>query len=171
MQRSNPSRYVSELCSGRLNVGALMALCEENYGRLSRLAPSLHQAQGSLVSRQSGTMDLYLHVLAQSRYTSEVRLTYLFDSHEAERMCADPDAHLRVYHDARQVEILDLRQGVLPLRTHYAHPALADKWQANLFLSKWLIFCLRAGHRLHSDPSCPQSLGSDIRNSGCLVRS
>lgn len=161
----------SGLCSGRPCVGDLMALCEENYGQLSRLAPDLRHSRGSLVSHQRGTPDLYLHVLGQSPYTTEVRLTYLFDAHEETRTRPDPDAHLRVYHDARQVELLDLRQAVLPLRIHYDHPALADKWQANLFLSKWLTFCLRAGHRFGGGSSHALAAAAGIRDQGCLLRS
>lgn len=59
---------------------------------------------------------------------------------------AEPNALLRAYHDAGQVEVLDLRQTVLPLYRHYGAPALEAKWRANLFLSKWLAYCVRAGH-------------------------
>lgn len=58
----------------------------------------------------------------------------------------EPNALLRAYHDAAQVEVLDLRQTVLPLYRHYGAPALEAKWRANLFLSKWLAYCLREGH-------------------------
>ncbi|WP_232424232.1 DUF1249 domain-containing protein [Imhoffiella purpurea] len=138
---------------------------------LSRLAPNLCRESGVLVSRQSGTMDLHLHILEQSPYTTEIRLTYLFDAQASSTGAADPDAHLRVYHDARQVELLDLQQAVLPLRVRYAPPALADKWQANLFLSKWLDFCLKAGHgfgRIHGFASAS---GEDLCGEICLARS
>ena len=61
-------------------------------------------------------------------------------------MAPDPDATLRVYHDAEQVEVLDLRQTVLPLPRGPHYPELRDKWRANLFLSKWLSFCISQGH-------------------------
>ncbi len=57
------------------------------------------------------------------------------------------DVRLRIYHDARQVEVLDLRQTALPLDADYRPPALAAKWKVNLFLGKWLSFCLQQGHR------------------------
>jgi uncharacterized protein YqiB (DUF1249 family) len=136
---------------GDATVGDLMALCEENFTLLSRLAPGLSEASGLSVSRIEGGVDLHLSVEEQSRYTTVLRLTHYFD--EPARpggrspRRADPDALLRVYHDARQVEVLDLRQTVLPRHTEYRAPALAAKWRLNLFLFKWLSYCLQQGHR------------------------
>lgn len=132
--------------SGRPNVGALMSLCEENHGRLLRLAPGLRDAAGRLTSRRGGGVDLLLEVEQQARYTTQLRLTHVFHLPGSTDPRPEPNARLRVYHDARQVEVLELRQSALPLRGGYRHPALADKWQANLFLAKWLTFCLRQGH-------------------------
>lgn len=147
----------------RPTVGSLMALCEENYGLLSRLAPALAERQGVLVARVEGGLDLVATIEDQSRYTTELRLTYVFDSGPGERpspadvglVGADPDARIRAYHDARQVEILDLRQTALPRYTHYDHPALDAKWRVNLFLSKWLAYCLSQGYRFDGAESCP----------------
>lgn len=144
-----------DLLLTRPTVGALMALCEENYHRLARLAPGLDGRAGTLVSRVDGGVDLVMEIEAQSRYTTELRLTYLFDgktpdvgaSRREGRPGADPDARVRAYHDARQVEVLDLRQTALPRYAHYAHPALDAKWRVNLFLSKWLAYCVDQGHR------------------------
>jgi len=123
-----------------------MALCEESYGLMRRLAPALCHLTGRLTSRQPGVVDLHLEIQAQARYTTELRLAHLFPVEGASQPRSDPDALLRVYHDARQIEVLELRQSMFVLRKDYAPPALLDKWQANLFLSKWLVFCLRQGH-------------------------
>jgi uncharacterized protein YqiB (DUF1249 family) len=135
----------------RPTVGALMVLCEENYARLSRLAPNLPERSGSLISKVEGGVDLFLEVEAQARYTTEIRLTYRFDGQTLDARGAgahfDPDARIRAYHDARQVEVLDLRQTALPRYAHYDHPALDAKWRVNLFLSKWLAYCVSQGHR------------------------
>ena len=141
------------LTPARPRVGDLMHLCEENYARLRRLAPDLPRWRGDYRSSGADGMDLHLEVIEQSRYTSLLRLTYFFPHGDglAHRLPqADPDALLRAYHDARQVEILDLRQTALPLHKHYRSPALEAKWRANLFLAKWLAYCLRSGH--HFDP-------------------
>lgn len=141
--------------SGRPDVGALMSLCEENFILLRRLAPGLRHYTGRLASRRSGGVDLHLAIGAQARYTTELRLTHYFSVSGGADGHPEPDARLRVYHDAQQVEVLDLRQSVLPLRTDYQDPALSDKWQVNLFLAKWLLFCLRQGHRFGQGPVAP----------------
>ena len=144
--------------SGRLTVGVLMALCEDNFVLLSRLAPHIRGQRGPFVSRRRGGVDLYLEIEEQSRYTTVVRMTHYFprprpatgplstDADRAVGLGPDPDLRLRVYHDARQVEVLDLRQTALPTRTYYEHPALEAKWRVNLFLAKWLRYCLSEGH-------------------------
>ncbi|NEX20031.1 DUF1249 domain-containing protein [Thiorhodococcus mannitoliphagus] len=152
-------------------MGALMALCEENFTLMQRLAPGLRLLSGSLTSTQRGVIDLHLNIEAQSPYTTQVRLTHLFGVNGERDPRPDPDARLRVYHDARQIEVLDLRQSVLRLSKDYAHPALLDKWQANLFLSKWLVFCLRQGHRF-GVAACPTaSSEADTLPPTCLARS
>lgn len=137
------------------NVGDLMGLCEENYRLFQRLAPDLPRLAGALTSRRPGGVDLHLRIEEQSRYTTQVRLTYFFAA-AGSGPRPDPDARLRIYHDARQVEVLELRQSLLSLRADYQHPALADKWQANLFLAKWLAFCVREGHGFRP---CPEVTG------------
>lgn len=104
-------------------------------------------------------MRLHLEVIEQSPYTSLLRLTYFFpqpDGQEHRIPLADPDALLRAYHDARQVEVLDLRQTALPLHNHYRSPALEAKWRANFFLGKWLSYCVRTGHLFTLAPPVPE---------------
>ena len=160
MQPSSHPWFAACLLSGRPTVGALMSLCEENHGRLLRLAPGLRQATGRLTSRRSGGVDLHLEVEEQARYTTQLRLTHVFHLPDSTDPRPEPNACLRVYHDARQVEVLDLRQSVLPLRGGYQPPALVDKWQANLFLAKWLTICLRQGHCFQHPGVATPPLGS-----------
>ncbi|MEJ2327451.1 MAG: DUF1249 domain-containing protein [Chromatiaceae bacterium] len=129
-----------------------MSLCEENYRLLSRMIPELRRVQGELRSTRIGGPDLHLEIIEQSRYTTLLRLTYLFPYadgkvHRVEE--ADPDALLRVYHDAGQVEVIDLLETALPLRSDYRSPALDAKWKVNLFLSKWLAYCARQGYQFN----------------------
>lgn len=163
MQAPAPILSRLDLLASRPNVGGLMALCEENYAALLRLAPQLPILRGSLVSSPRGRAQLRLTIEDQARYTSTLRLThFLGDADVASGQEAlEPDALLRAYHDAEQVEVLSLRQTALPVLSHYDHPALAAKWRANLFLSKWLGYCLREGHRF----SCGSSadLADDCR--------
>ncbi len=151
------------LWSGRPTVGALMVLCEENYARMSRLVPGLPSRRGVLVSQVAGGVDLHLTIEVQSPYTTLMRLTHVFGGGEIGRsgFGSDPDVELRVYHDARQVEVLGLRQTALPLHAEYRPPALVAKWRANLFLAKWLAFCLQQGHRFGGASSAPAPLAED----------
>jgi uncharacterized protein YqiB (DUF1249 family) len=82
--------------------------------------------------------------MEQTPYTSLVHLTYYF-SH-AVGDYPDPDATLRVYHDSRQVDVLDFRQSSLPLHRWGDNPTLEQRWRINLFLSKWLQYCVAQGH-------------------------
>ncbi len=125
-------------------VGRLMDLCDENYGHLTRLVPGLRTLEGRHASRVEKGMDLYLDVLEQMPYTTMIHITYRF-SH-AKTPDFDPDATVRVYHDARQVEVIDLKQSALPLDKEVHRGALNRKWKANLFLSKWLVYCVQQGH-------------------------
>lgn len=157
------------LVATRPTVGDLMSLCEDNFRLLARLFPDLHRARGCFDSQLHAGLRLHLQVLEQAPYTTTIRFTYLFDdSVDASSGQPDPDARLRVYHDARQVEVLDLRQTSLPLYAGYQSPALRAKWKANLFLSKWLAYCLSEGHGFPSTavPDCDQDRGG--RPSACL---
>lgn len=120
-----------------------MDLCEENYRLLLKLAPDLKSMQGEFCSSCLPHMDLHLEILEQSPYTTLVHLTYFFNDTLKE---ADPDAVLRVYHDSRQLEVIDLKQKTLPILNNYQHPGLLLKWRANNFISKWLSYCLFQGH-------------------------
>lgn len=148
MQRPWRDKLVEDL-HRHPSVGALLDMCEENYRSIMRLAPGLARLNGCYRSSVAAHQDLYLEVLEQSRYTSLIHLTYYFDHHSGQE--PDPNAVFRVYHDARQLEIVDLTQHILPTERLYEAPGLLNKWKANLFVGKWLAFCLHQGHRF--DPS------------------
>ncbi len=128
----------------RPTVGRLMDLCDENYCHLAKLAPELRVLKGRHFSQVDDAMDLYLEVLEQTPYTSLIHITYYFNN--AGKSCSDPDAILRIYHDAKQVEVIDLKQSALPLDQKIHGGTLHQKWKANLFLSKWLVYCVQQGH-------------------------
>lgn len=168
MQRVCHPPAVACILSGRPNVGALLDLCEENYVRLARLAPDLPERAGLYRSRGPDGVELHLEINEQARFTTLLRLTYVFPTPATTGAALDPDARLRVYHDSRQVEVLDLSQTRLPLRRDYRPPALIDKWRANLFIAKWLTYCLRQGHLFGATPVARQDVESGERLSSCL---
>jgi len=115
--------------------------------------------------------------LEQSPYTTLLRLTYYFPHNNGQVHGvpdSDPDILFRAYHDAGQVEVLDLRQTMLPTRAHHLCSTLEAK--CNLFLSKWLAFCLTRGHGFSSEPGTPfdseiEVLGPDSVPIGALMGS
>ncbi|MBK1732552.1 DUF1249 domain-containing protein [Thiococcus pfennigii] len=162
-----------DLLLGRPTVGSLMGLCEGNYALLRRLVPGLNRIQGAHRASCPGDLDLHLDVLEQAPYTSTVRLTYLFASlGDATRRQAEPDACLRAYHDARQVEVLGLSPKSLPMLRDPDEPLLLDKWRVNLFLAKWLGYCAQQGYRFDcaerdEPPHGARSLGAIARLAAC----
>ena len=151
--RNRPMQYpwisqIEKLLNRSPTVGDLLDLCEENYALLLQLAPDLDRLKGKSASCRPGHMDLYLEVLEQTPYTTMLHITYYFSHKEGQE--ADPDAVLRVYHDAHQIEVIRLRQHILPVESLYQHPSLFNKWRMNVFLSKWLGFCVLQGHRFEA---------------------
>lgn len=123
---------------------ALMELYEQNYIRLRNIAPDLEVAE-QMISSVPEHQDLYLSITRRCKYTTMLRLTYRFED-EAE-VLFEPDLHLKVYHDARVVEVQQLhsrRRGSL-----YLADLLEQKWMMNRFLYKWLGYCLYQGHYFH----------------------
>ena len=109
---------------------SLMTLYESNYIRLRRLAGDVRMLSGRLLSSAPRECDLHLTVVEHSRYTSILRLTYLFQ--DASGPVADPDLELRVYHDARLAEASGCGRG--------------ERWLRNMMLNKWLDYCTDCGH-------------------------
>ena len=137
---------------------ALMDLYERNYINMRRLMPTLPPTAATRVSQVSGGLDLHLHVIERSRYTSELSLTYRFVQGEGVTI-AEPNLRIRVYHDARLAEVMaaqprhyaaltaDRRSG-----TRLDSVGLRNRWRINRFLFKWLTYCLRQGHRFSDSP-------------------
>lgn len=138
----------TDLLLGPPNIGALMALCEENYASLLQLMPDLRVATGSYRASRPRHPDLFLDILDQAPYTTTLRLTYFLPVFDAAVRRPEPDARLRVYHDARQVEVIGLCPRRLPAFDAAAEPHLLDKWWANRFLAKWLSYCTQQGYGL-----------------------
>jgi len=119
----------------------LMELYEFNYMRLRGIAPDLKVAD-QMISVVPGHEDLYLSVTQRCRYTTMLRLTYQFAAEG--RILFEPDLHLKMYHDARVVEVQQFTS-----RAHgpmYLAELIEQKWRMNRFLFKWLGYCLYQGH-------------------------
>ena len=121
---------------------ALMDLYEHNYMRLKCLCPPIKDITGHVVSQVSDAHDLHLIVIEQSRHTTTFRLTY-----EMADNVPRPNLTLRIYHDARQAEVLNLGpKEIVGAARRQTDAALLHRWRTNRFLYKWLNYCRRQGH-------------------------
>ena len=129
-------------------LGGLITLYEGNFIKLCSLLGDPGRMSGQFVSRTRKDCDLHLRIEDGSRYTRELRLTYLFD--EPAGPVADPDLAIRLYLDARVAE-------VTAWAVFHRHELLADlaqrysreldrRWARNIVLGKWLDYLLDNGH-------------------------
>ncbi len=158
MRRSDYPWSLKPLHLRHPSMDLVQRLSEENFHHLLRLAPDLCLMDGKHVSSLGHGVDLYLDAHDQTPYTSLIHLTYYFP--HAVGHYPDPDATLRVYHDFRQVDVLDLRQSTLPMQRWGGNPTLEQRWKINLFLSKWLSYCISQGHQFSKEFQSVNQAGS-----------
>ncbi|MDH5710159.1 MAG: DUF1249 domain-containing protein [Gammaproteobacteria bacterium] len=135
--------------------GSLMDLYENNYLRFRRLVADLDGITNRAISVVPGCLDLHLQIIDRSKFTTTVCMTYYFL--EGRHLVAEPDIRLRIYHDARLVEVLagHLKHGRQRL-DHLPAAALRQKWRLNRFLYKWLGYCLFLGHEFAETATCKE---------------
>jgi len=129
--------------------GGLMVLYEANFIKLNQLIANLDERTVSGVSHAPGDCDLYLRFDERSRYTCQLRLTYMFGGQDDKRV-AEPDLVAKVYRDARMVEVRSWvytqnHEKLRELGAIYTRP-LDLCWTRNIMLSKWLDYLLERGH-------------------------
>jgi uncharacterized protein YqiB (DUF1249 family) len=130
------------------SLGGLISLYEGNFIKLRALLGEPAAATGPSRSVSATDCPLHLTIEEDSRYTRLLRLTYLFE--EPGGAVADPDLVVRVYLDARVVEVI----GWAAFHRHDALAAIASRWAReidrrwarNMVLSKWLDYLLEHGH-------------------------
>ena len=128
--------------------GWLMGLYAENFGKLTRLFEPADLGVGTYASSIGDGLDLRLDVLAQHRFTSELRLTYsVCDPQTGE---PDPSAFVRLYRDARQAEATHCYVGrrwqdVIGMYPP-AEAVIGHRMRMNTFLGKWLDYLAERGH-------------------------
>lgn len=147
------SYIVPQCVVGPRSFGGLMALYESNFIKLHMLIGATVRKGDYRVSVSPADYELHLSVESSSRYTRILRLTYLFD--EDGDLVADPDLVVRVYLDARMVEVAGWaeqhRHAMLrELAARYVGE-LGRRWSNNMMLSKWLDYLLDAGHHFASE--------------------
>ena len=124
----------------------------EIFRQLQLLIPDQVVHYDSFQSRVSGSPLLRMDILERHPYTHFVRLTYQFEKDEQSEIA--PDAHIRIYNDARLAEVtsFDADQGFT--RTAHAsypqHQLFQRNWRQNQALDKWLSYLLHQGHSITS---------------------
>jgi uncharacterized protein YqiB (DUF1249 family) len=133
------------------DLAALIDLYEANYLRLMQLVPELdHFAQGTVVSRVAGALDLFLTVQERFKYTTAISLTYRFEGDDG-ALILEPFARISIYHDVRAAEVVShcRRKRVYARRRRGRldrMPEVHRRFELNRFLLKWLRFCTHQGH-------------------------
>lgn len=156
------SNIIPQCIYGPGSFGGLMALYEGNFIKLNHLLGDIRKTAGDrYLSAGTADCDLFLTVESSVRYTQVFRLTYLFQDEDfggENRLIADPDLCVRVYLDARLVEVAGWA-------AHHQHDVLKSlqrrftreldrRWANNMMLGKWLDYLLDMGHSFRpvSDP-------------------
>jgi len=132
-----------------------MALYEGNFIKLAALAPAVTAPQlidgrkgEPALSHSANDLDLHLCVDSVTRYTVDLRLTYIFE--ESAGLLANPDLHLRVYLDARMAEVVSWSvshlHAVLRQLAATNSGELDRRWSKNIMLGKWLDYLGDRGH-------------------------
>ena len=127
-------------------VGETVGLYEVNYRRLTRLFPRLRELEGACVVLCDEAHRIRLQVVERTPYTVLVDLSHDFDDVPEWLDC--PAMRLRVYHDAKVVEVVSY-QGHFRFRNRYEYPnakmcSRHEKRLVNLFLGEWLEHSLSA---------------------------
>ncbi len=130
----------------------LQDLQTEIFRQLQLLIPDQVAHYDSFQSRVSGSPLLRMDILERHPYTHFMRLTYQFEKDEHREIA--PDAHIRIYNDARLAEVTSFNpeQGFKrSAHPHYPqHPLFQRCWLQNQALDKWLSYLLHQGHGITS---------------------
>lgn len=134
----------------------LSRLCESNYSKMLDLVPELTQIHSTATASVNGKPSLHIKLIERSPYTLSLELTHSFST--GFEAYFEPELRLRVYLDARTVEVLSDRERpfVLNALQDQATPerVMDYKWTLNYFLSRWLDHCLRNHYRFAVSRFC-----------------
>lgn len=128
---------------------SVMQLYERNYCRLQCLIPDIELIGQRMEKSVVGESQIMLNAVEQFKYTSVITLIQPLGDEDI--YLSDPRMNIRVYHDARVAEVLSFQNhGYFRPKYDYPNPCMyqpREKKRVNLFLSEWLDFLIREGHR------------------------
>ena len=129
-------------------LGRLQDVQEEIFRQLQLLIPEQVTLSDSFCSRVDGSPLLRMDILERHPYTQFIRLTYSFENGDEPKLA--PDAHIRLYQDARLAEVTSFNsdQGCRRMASPYYPPRqlFQKNWRQNLTMDKWLGYLLMQGH-------------------------
>lgn len=128
---------------------ALMEMYEINYLQLRLLCGDIRNLNKEKVSRVAEHVPVKLSVMENSRHTTTLMLTYLFQESGVHRKNR-PDMLVRVYHDSRQAEVIQHRCRLSDEPLKYwgkdMDTMLLCRWRMNRFLYKWTNYLRKQGY-------------------------
>jgi len=146
-------------------LGRLQDVQEEIFRQLQLLIPEQEIHFDSFRSKVSGSPLLRMDIIERHPYTQFLRLTYTFENGEEPELA--PDAHIRMYKDARLAEVtaFDPDQGCRrTAHPWYPHRQLFQKhWRQNLALDKWLGYLLQQGHSVETMKPASDCISGKLR--------
>lgn len=126
----------------------LMDMYESNYIRLRLLCGNIHDLPDYYVSKIENGVPLSLTTTERTKHTTTIILTYLFRGENI--TIRRPDLVIRIYHDARQAEVISRRchisNRLLRPWEQKVDSVLLCRWRLNRFLYKWSRYLHRQGH-------------------------
>ena len=129
-------------------LSSLQEVQEEIYRQLQLLIPDEAAQDDRFRSEVEGSPVLRLEILERHPYTHFIRLTYDFRNDDRERLV--PDAHIRLYQDARMAEVTAFNAEQAFKRSAHpwypSGPLMQRAWRENLALDKWLGYLIQQGH-------------------------
>lgn len=145
----------------RPRLAKLQEVQAEIFRQMQLLVPDASATDDAFRSRVGDSPPLHLEVLERHAYTHFIRLTYVFGD-GPDRVA--PDAHIRLYHDAKLAEVtaFNAEQGFKrSAHPWYPHGPLARRqMQENRALDKWLGYLLAQGHSFETMRACELRLGA-----------
>jgi len=130
----------------------LQDLQTEIFRQLQLLIPDQVAHYDAFQSQVYGSPLLRMDILERHPYTHFLRLTYQFEADEQREIA--PDAHIRIYNDARLAEVTSFNheQGFKRMASPwYPQQQLFQRnWRQNKALDKWLGHLLQQGHNVSS---------------------
>lgn len=133
---------------------ALMDMYEMNYIQLRLLLGDLQKLSGESIAYADNHLPFSVTVKEQSKHTLTLLMTYHFLDSRGEVVDTRLDLMVRVYHDARQAEVVTHKCRFTDSRVRYwwkkDDSMLLCRWRMNRFLFKWLKYLKRYDYQFES---------------------